>query len=83
MDENHTHPGAWLVVAVFLGVFVWLMLGVANTPDVLARSVWRGVTLGHCLVLALHVLSVLAAWVYIFVGRPPAAETDQDSGLPS
>ena len=76
MREHHL---AWGVVGCFLGVFIWLMVAVANAPVFLAQPVWRGVNVGHCLVLVLHVLAVVVAWAYIFMGEPPGAEPGADA----
>lgn len=61
--------GAKLALGFFLTLYFILLLGIALTPDALRTPVALGLTAGHWLVLAIHVLPVVAAWLYM--GREP------------
>lgn len=70
--EEHLSGGGgshtWMIAASFMALFVVLLLGVVLFSQGLAGMAFAGLTWGQLLVLALHVLPVAAAWLYIRSG---------------
>ena len=63
-DGSHT----WIIAASFMALFAILLLGIALFSQGLAGMAVAGLSWGQLLVLALHVLPVAAAWLYIRSG---------------
>ncbi len=58
----------WIIAASFMALFAILLLGIALFSQGLAGMAFAGLTWGQLLVLGLHVLPVVAAWLYIRSG---------------
>ncbi len=52
-------------LAVCLALLLLLLIAIPNFSDWLARPFIGGFTVGHALVTVIHVLPVVAAWVYL------------------
>ncbi|MEM7079924.1 MAG: DUF485 domain-containing protein [Pseudomonadota bacterium] len=66
----------WLTAGMFLALFLVLVLTIALAPEILAGAWLGGLTRGHWLVLALHVLPVISAWLYV---RPRVQDSGDES----
>ena len=56
---------AWLIVGAFMLLFLVLLVGVPLFAPLLASTGLAGLTWGHWLFAALHILPVIGAWVHI------------------
>ena len=68
---------------LFLILFLLLLLGIPNLQDLFAAPALGGISWGHWLVLALHVMPVAAAWYYIVTGTPSTTRQGVSADHPS
>ena len=66
----------WIVVGLFLALFLIMVVMIANNPLTLAAPVFVNLSLGHLILLALHILPVVAAVIYIKLGNAPTNTPD-------
>ena len=60
------------VVAVSFALLLLLLLAIPLAANTLNAPAIAGITWGHLLVILIHVLPVIAAWIYTLKGGEPS-----------
>ena len=81
VNFGHIGPFARISVSVVLFAFVCLLLGVALLPEFMAQNAVLGLSVGHLLVLFLHIVPVICAWWYVHTGEGLPTEEGADPAV--
>lgn len=56
---------AKIALAVCFGLFLLLLLGIPLLPQWMAKPIFAGFTVGHLIMMGVHIIPVCLAWSYI------------------